>query len=71
MVSQILMVAIQNAVNPREIGTATAAANLFRALGGSVGVAVYAAVFTSGLLHWLPIELADRNCVSGRSAAQA
>jgi EmrB/QacA subfamily drug resistance transporter len=57
MVTQILVVAIQNAVAPREIGTATAAANLFRALGGSVGVAVYGAIFTAGLRHWLPIEL--------------
>ncbi len=60
MVTQILVVAIQNAVEPREIGTATAAANLFRALGGSVGVAVYGAIFTAGLRHWLPIELAGR-----------
>ena len=58
MVTQILVVAIQNAVEPREIGTATAAANLFRALGGSVGVAIYGAIFTAGLRHWLPIELA-------------
>jgi predicted MFS family arabinose efflux permease len=57
MVTQILMVAIQNAVEPREIGTATAAANLFRALGGSVGVAVFGAIFTSGLRHWLPLRL--------------
>ncbi len=57
MVTQILMVAIQNAVEPREIGTATASANLFRALGGSVGVAVYGSVFTSGLHYWLPRKL--------------
>ena len=57
MVTQILMVAIQNAVSPREIGTATAAANLFRGLGGSVGVAIYGAIFASGLRHWLPLEL--------------
>jgi Major Facilitator Superfamily len=58
MVTQILMVAIQNAVSsPHEIGTATAAANLFRALGGSVGVAVYGAVFAAGLRHWLSLEL--------------
>jgi MFS family permease len=57
MVTQILMVAIQNAVAPHEIGTATAAANLFRALGGSVGVAIYGAIFTSGLRHWLPLRL--------------
>jgi EmrB/QacA subfamily drug resistance transporter len=60
MVTQILMVAIQNAVQPREIGTATAAANLFRALGGSVGAAIYGAIFTSGLRHWLPLELGGR-----------
>ncbi len=68
MVTQILMVAIQNAVEPREIGTATAAANLFRALGGSVGVAVYGAVFVGGLHQWLPIELAGRTA-RGISAA--
>lgn len=60
MVTQILMVAIQNAVPPREIGTATASANLFRALGGSVGVAIYGAVFTNGLRHWLPLRLPGR-----------
>jgi EmrB/QacA subfamily drug resistance transporter len=60
MVTQILMVAIQNAVSSREIGTATAAANLFRGLGGSVGVAIYGAIFASGLRHWLPLELHDR-----------
>jgi EmrB/QacA subfamily drug resistance transporter len=60
MVTQVLMVAIQNAVEPREFGTATAAANLFRALGGSVGVAAYGAIFTSGLRHWLPLQLAGR-----------
>jgi EmrB/QacA subfamily drug resistance transporter len=58
MVTQILMVAIQNAVEPREIGTATATANLFRALGGSVGIAIYGAIFTTGLHRWLPLELA-------------
>ncbi len=60
MVTQILVVAIQNAVDPREIGTATGSANLFRALGGSVGVAVYGAIFTSGLRHWLPLTLHGR-----------
>jgi EmrB/QacA subfamily drug resistance transporter len=60
LVTQILMVAIQNAVSPREIGTATAAANLFRALGGSVGVAIYGAVFAAGVRHWLPLELHGR-----------
>ena len=49
MVSQILMIAIQNAVDRRDIGIATASANLFRSLGGSVGVALYGAVFAARL----------------------
>jgi EmrB/QacA subfamily drug resistance transporter len=49
MVSQILTVAIQNAVERRELGIATASANLFRSLGGSVGVAVFGAIFAARL----------------------
>jgi len=60
MVTQVLVVAIQNAVDRREIGTATASANLFRAVGGSVGVAIYGAVFANGLRHWLPLTLPGR-----------
>ena len=57
MVSQILVLAIQNAVDRRDIGIATASANLFRSLGGSVGVAVFGAVFAGRLDTWLPREV--------------
>ncbi|HEX6026137.1 MAG TPA: MDR family MFS transporter [Solirubrobacter sp.] len=46
MVSQVLTVAIQNAVDRKDIGVATGSANLFRALGGSVGVAVFGALLS-------------------------
>jgi EmrB/QacA subfamily drug resistance transporter len=49
MVSQVLTVAIQNAVDRRDLGIATASANLFRALGGSLGVAVFGALFAARL----------------------
>jgi EmrB/QacA subfamily drug resistance transporter len=49
LVSQILMVAIQNGVDRRDLGIATASANLFRALGGSVGVALFGAIFAARL----------------------
>ena len=49
LVSQVLTLAIQNAVDRRDLGIATASANLFRALGGSVGVAVFGAVFAARL----------------------
>jgi EmrB/QacA subfamily drug resistance transporter len=54
LTTQVLVVALQNAVDRRERGTATASVNLFRALGGSAGVAVYGAVFAAGLRNALP-----------------
>ena len=45
MVTQILVVAVQNNVEVRELGVATATAGFFRALGGAVGAAVLGAVF--------------------------
>ena len=50
-----LMVAIQNAVSPRELGTATATSTFFRSLGGTFGVAMSGAIMTAQL-HDLPAE---------------
>jgi EmrB/QacA subfamily drug resistance transporter len=47
MVTQVLIVAIQNSVDRRQLGVATATAGFFRALGGAVGAAVLGAVFAS------------------------
>jgi predicted MFS family arabinose efflux permease len=49
MVSQVLTVALQNAVERHDLGIATASANLVRALGGAVGVALFGALFAGGL----------------------
>ena len=49
MVGEVLILAVQNAVDRRELGTATGTANLFRALGGSVGVSLYGSIFTGQL----------------------
>src|SRR3954464_5045795 len=67
MVSQVLTVAVQNAVPRTDIGIATASANLFRALGGSVGVALFGAIFAARLDVWLPRELP---AAAGRVDAQ-
>jgi EmrB/QacA subfamily drug resistance transporter len=45
MVTQVLTIAIQNSVDRGDLGIATATANLFRSLGGSVGVAMFGAIF--------------------------
>jgi MFS family permease len=47
MVTQVLVTAVQNTVERRELGVATATAGFFRALGGAVGAAVLGAVFAA------------------------
>jgi len=49
MVMQVLVLAVQNSVEYRLLGTATSGATFFRAIGSSVGVAVFGAVFTARL----------------------
>jgi predicted MFS family arabinose efflux permease len=47
MVGQMLVVAVQNGVERRELGVATATTSFFRGLGGAVGAAVLGAVFAA------------------------
>jgi Major Facilitator Superfamily len=49
MVIQVLVLAVQNAVDYRLLGVATSGAVLFRQVGGSVGVAGSGAIFASHL----------------------
>ncbi len=68
MVSQVLTIAIQNAVDRRDLGIATASANLFRGLGSATGVAVFGAIFAARLDVWLPREVPSG---AGRIDAQS
>jgi EmrB/QacA subfamily drug resistance transporter len=69
MVMQVLILAVQNAVDFRDLGVATSSSTFFRQLGGSVGVAVFGAIFsarvTSELIRLLPPEMGS---VAGNSA---
>ena len=47
MVGQVLIVAVQNSVERRELGVATATTGFFRAVGGGAGAAVLGAVFAA------------------------
>ncbi|MFW0784994.1 MDR family MFS transporter [Gordonia sp. CPCC 206044] len=49
MVMQVLVLAVQNAVEYRDLGAGTSGATFFRTIGASVGVAVFGAVFNSNL----------------------
>jgi EmrB/QacA subfamily drug resistance transporter len=46
MVMQVLVIAVQNAVDYRDLGVATSGATLFRLVGGSLGTALLGAVFS-------------------------
>jgi MFS family permease len=54
MTMQVMVLAVQNAVPPTQIGTATAAVTFFRSLGGAFGTSLFGAVFIAGLTHWIP-----------------
>lgn len=68
LVMQILIVAVQNAVEFRDLGTGTAGANFFRMIGGSFGTAVFGAIFANELQQRLPagVHLAINNVTPRR-----
>jgi EmrB/QacA subfamily drug resistance transporter len=49
MVMQVLVLAVQNAVDYKDLGVATSGATLFRSIGGSVGTAVLGSIFSNRL----------------------
>jgi DNA-binding MarR family transcriptional regulator len=54
MVMQVLVIAVQNAVEYADLGVATSGATLFRLIGGSIGTAVLGAIFAARLDTVLP-----------------
>jgi hypothetical protein len=49
LVMQVLVIAVQNDVDPGDLGVATSGATMFRLIGGSVGTAALGAIFAAGL----------------------
>jgi len=55
---QTITTAVQNAVDYRDIGTATSSTSFFRQIGASIGAAVFGAIFASRLARHLAEQLA-------------
>jgi EmrB/QacA subfamily drug resistance transporter len=53
-VMPVMILAVQNAAEQRDLGTATSAATFFRSMGGSFGVALFGAILSSRLAQQLP-----------------
>ena len=56
-VTQVLVLAAQNAVDYRYLGVVSAGSTLFRQIGGSIGVSVFGAIFTNQLTRNLAGKL--------------
>ncbi|MET8177842.1 MFS transporter [Streptomyces sp. NPDC005336] len=65
LVLPVLVLAVQNAVSPADLGSATSANNYFRQIGGSVGAAVFGTLFANRLADRLAAEL-PAGAASGR-----
>jgi EmrB/QacA subfamily drug resistance transporter len=57
MVMQVLVLAVQNAVDYKDLGVATSGATLFRSIGGSVGTAILGSIFSNRLSAELSASL--------------
>jgi EmrB/QacA subfamily drug resistance transporter len=53
LVMQVLVLVVQNDAPARDVGVATSTATFFRSMGGSLGVALFGAIFASRLAHEL------------------
>lgn len=56
-VMQVLIIAVQNSVHPRDVGVATSGSTFFRSMGGTIGTALFGAVLTSQLMERLTAAL--------------
>jgi EmrB/QacA subfamily drug resistance transporter len=59
LIMQTITLATQNAVEYRYMGTATAAVNFFRSMGGALGVAIFGAILSNRLNVYLPRFVPD------------
>jgi EmrB/QacA subfamily drug resistance transporter len=71
LVMQTIVLAVQNSVDPHEIGTATSANNFFREIGAAVGVALFSSIFTSRLSDRLTDVFAGVPATGDSAAATA
>ena len=73
LVLQILVVAVQNAVPYKQLGTATSGVTFFRSIGGSFGTALFGALFanllTSNVVRFLHVTAITPNLKNSLNAA--
>lgn len=64
-VMQVLIIAVQSAVDYKDLGVATAGATFFRSIGGSFGTAVFGAIFAAVITGHLQDALGNAKLPAG------
>jgi hypothetical protein len=65
LVMQVIVLVVQNDAPTRDVGVATSTATFFRSMGGSLGVALFGAIFASRLADELKGLPASASRLSG------
>ena len=67
LTTQVVVTAVQNSVDRRHMGVATAAVSFFRSMGGAIGVALFGAILNIRLRYHLA-EVAPASAQLGRGS---
>lgn len=54
---QVTILAVQNSVDPKDLGTATSTVTFFRSMGGSFGTAIFGAILTNSFASHIAVLL--------------
>jgi EmrB/QacA subfamily drug resistance transporter len=65
LIMQVLIIAVQNAVDYRDLGVATSGSTLFRSIGGAVGTAILGTIFAAQLHKQLGGQALARGAAAG------
>ncbi len=68
-VMQVLIIAVQSAVDYKDLGVATAGATFFRSIGGSFGTAVFGAIFAAVITGHLQDALGNATLPAGMTGS--
>ncbi|CAN5308191.1 N/A [soil metagenome] len=69
MVMQNLVLVVQNSVNPRQLGVASASVAFFRSLGGTIGVSVMGAILGTQVAQFVKDGIAGLGSAGAAAAA--